>query len=157
MSAFSSSPDSSENSSAKDPRPAGQRNRAEHAHLNPNDPAKDAEAGTPNYGTFGKADETEPPIPSNNDGSNDNPDEFSEFRDPSDAASEDYGVAGDFDSTQQQGHVEQNQASGEVKNAQHADTDVQRAAWSDDDPRYAGGKAKASWSEENSKEHTDND
>lgn len=157
MSTFTSTPDSSENSADRDPRPAGQRNRAEHAHLNPNDPAKEATAGTPQYGTFGKVDETEPSVPKSNDGSNDNPDEFSEFREPDNAAAEDLGMAGDFDATQQPGHVEQNQDPNQVRRAQHADTDVQRAAWSDDDPRYAGGKSKATWSDENNKEHDNND
>ncbi|MEJ7663889.1 MAG: hypothetical protein WKG07_32335 [Hymenobacter sp.] len=72
---------SASDSADRDPRPAGQQDRAATAHLNPNEPATQAEAGTPAYGDFGKADETEPAVPSaGNDGSNDNPDEFSEFR-----------------------------------------------------------------------------
>ena len=115
------------------------------------------EAGTPPYGNFGKAHETEPAVPSasaKNDGSNDNPDEFSEFRTPEDAPTYDNGTdAQNRNDPQQRGHITQNQATDEVVAAEHADVDVQRAAWSDDDPRYAGGHAKASWTENNEKEH----
>ena len=135
--------------------PAGQQARAEQAHLNPDDPAKEAEAGTPQYGNFGKANETEPTMTTKNDGSNDNPDEFSEFRKPDQAAIEGYGTDPDAaNPAHQQGHVEQNQATDEVIAAQHEDTDKRRAAWSDDDARYAGGHREASWEENNEKEHS---
>jgi hypothetical protein len=135
--------------------PAGQQQRAEQAHLNPDDPAKDAEAGTPQYGNFGKANETEPTMTTKNDGSNDNPDEFSEFRKPDQAAIEGYGTDPDAaNPAHQQGHVEQNQATDEVIAAQHEDTDKRRAAWSDDDERYAGGHREATWEDNNEKEHT---
>ena len=156
MSNITSAPDSSEDSSAADPRPAGQRERAANAHLNPNDPAKDAEAGTPNYGNFGKADETEPAVPksSQNDGSNDNPDEFSEFRSTDNVETENTATdVQDANLMQQRGHVTQNQDPQAVRAAQNADADAQTTAWAEDDPRYAGGHAKASWTEENSKEH----
>lgn len=135
--------------------PVGQQARAESAHLNPNDPAKDAEAGTPQYGNFGKADETEPAMSTKNDGSNDNPDEFSEFRKTDEDAIEGYGTDPDAANPKyQQGHVEQNQATDEVIAAQHEETDKRRAAWSDDDARYAGGHRQASWEENNAKEHS---
>ena len=122
--------------------------------------ADQAQAGTPPYGDFGKANETEPAVPtasSSNDGSNDNPDEFSEFRKPDAPPTENYSPDAEASNPQQQrGHVTQNQATDEVVAAEHADTDVQRAAWAADDPRYAGGHAKASWKEQNEKEHDNN-
>ena len=133
--------------------PIGQRQRAEDAHLNPNEPATQAEAGTPAYGDFGKP---ETPLAPGSpkgpgrDGSNDNPDEFSEIRDPEDAADAPANPA------DQRGHITQNQDPAAVRAAQHADTDEQRAAWSDDDPRYAGGHTKATWQENNDKEHDKN-
>lgn len=141
----------------KNALPKDQQHRAEQAHLKVDSTADQAEAGTPRYGNFGKANETEPPVPtqSKNDGSNDNPDEFSEFREPGQPVTEDYGTSADAASPQhQQGHVEQNQAPDEVRAAQHEDTDYQRAAWSDDDKRYAGGHREASWEESNDKEHS---
>ncbi|MEJ7662512.1 MAG: hypothetical protein WKG07_24575 [Hymenobacter sp.] len=42
------------------------------------------------------------------------------------------------DPAQQKGHVEQNQNPAAVRAAQTEDNDVQRTAWADDDPRYAG-------------------
>jgi hypothetical protein len=137
--------------------PQDQQKRAEQAHLHPDTAATQAEAGTPPYGNFGKANETEPPVPTHpkNDGSNDNPDEFSEFREPGQPTTEDYGTSADAaNPTHQQGHVEQNQAPDEVRAAQHEDTDHQRAAWSDDDERYTGGHRQASWQESNDKEHS---
>ena len=139
--------------------PKEQQQRAEQANLHADSVATKAkaEAGTPPYGNFGKANETEPPVPTHakNDGSNDNPDEFSEFREPGQSTTEDYGTSADAASpAHQQGHVEQNQAPDEVRAAQHEDTDHQRAAWSDDDARYAGGHREASWEESNDKEHS---
>lgn len=143
--------------SDKNALPEDQQRRAEQAHPHADTAATQAEAGTPPYGNFGKPNETEPPVPSQhkNDGSNDNPDEFSEFREPGKPVTEDYGTSADAASPEhQQGHVEQNQAPDEVRAAQHEDTDYQRAAWSDDDARYAGGHREASWEESNDKEHS---
>lgn len=129
----------------------GQRERAAAAHLNPNDPAHEAEAGTPVYGDFGKADTAAgQPASSGRDGSNDNPDEFSELRKPEDAQK---APARPED---QRGHVTQNQDPGAVHAAQGAENDEQRTAWADDDPRYIGGKPKATWVENNDKEHDTN-
>lgn len=138
------------------PLPIYQQKQAEEAHLNPNEPAKEADAGTPSYGDFGKAENAGPSgSTSKNDGSNDNPDEFSEFRKPDQAAIEGYGTDPDAANPEhQQGHVDQNQATDEVIAAQHDDTDKRRAAWSDDDARYAGGHREASWEENNAKEHS---
>ena len=126
----------------------GQRERAATAHLNPNDPAREAEAGTPVYGDFGKADASTQPVSSGRDGSNDNPDEFSELRKPEDAQK---APARPED---QRGHVTQNQDPGAVYAAQDAENDEKRTAWADDDPRYAGGHAKATWQENNDQEHS---
>ncbi len=122
----------STDSAPQDSLPAGQQARARQAHLNPNDPAKDAEAGTPNYGDFGKptAQAAGADAPAGRSGSNDNPDEFSEIRDKDNAQAHPDNLA------EQPGHVEQNQDPQAVR---AADTDAQRAAWSKDDPRYAGG------------------
>ncbi|TVT43541.1 hypothetical protein FNT36_05505 [Hymenobacter setariae] len=141
----------------KNDLPEDQQRRAEQAHLQVDTTADQAEAGTPRYGNFGKANETEPAVPTQhkNDGSNDNPDEFSEFRKPGQPVTEDYGTSADAASPDhQQGHIEQNQAPGEVKAAQNKETDEQRAAWSSDDERYAGGHREASWEESNDKEHS---
>jgi hypothetical protein len=129
------------------PLPIGQRQRAADAHLNPNDPAKEAEAGTPAYGDFGKPQGSAEATATGRDGSNDNPDEFSDSREPEEAQQAPANPA------DQRGHVVQNQDPTAVRAAQHADTDAQRAAWSDDDPRYAGGKPEATWKENNDKEH----
>lgn len=140
--------------------PTGQRQRAEEAHLNPNQPALQAEAGTPAYGNFGKPGDKEAATASaaastsRNDGSHDNPDEFSEFNKPDQhVAAQPNGEPESTNTGPQRGHVTQNQDPAAVRNAQHADADVQRAAWSDDDPRYAGGKQQATWQENNDKEH----
>lgn len=129
----------------------GQHERAATAHLNPNDPAHEADAGTPAYGDFGKATATAGQQPTaGRDGSNDNPDEFSELRKPEDTQK------APTNPTDQRGHVTQNQDPAAVNAVQNAETDKQRAAWSDDDPRYAGGKPKATWAENNDQEHTNN-
>lgn len=143
-------PMSSYSSDEDDNLPLGQRQRAEEARLNPNDPAKDAVAGTPAYGDFGHLPTNAAGSKTGRDGSNDNPDEFSELREPGDAQK---APARPED---QRGHVTQNQDPGAVRAAQHADTDEQRAAWSDDDPRYAGGKQQATWQEKNDEEHDKN-
>ncbi|MGI4741582.1 MAG: hypothetical protein ACRYG7_40965 [Janthinobacterium lividum] len=138
-------------SSDNQPLPDGQRERAATAHLNPNDPAHEASAGTPSYGDFGKPENAVSQQPTaGRDGSNDNPDEFSELRKPEDAHQAPANPA------DQRGHVTQNQDPHAVRAVQNAETDEQRAAWSDDDPRYAGGKSKPTWAEENAKEHDNN-
>lgn len=136
--------------------PAYQQNQAQQANLNPNNPGKDAEAGTPHYGDFGKASNAGPTASSGkNDGSNDNPDEFSEFRDKDAPATEDYTTdAQNANPEQQRGHVVQNQDPQGVRNVQNADRDVQEGTWADDDERYAGGHRKASWQENNDAEHS---
>ena len=156
---------SASDSADRDQRPAGQQDRAATAHLNPNEPATQAEAGTPAYGNFGKADETEPAAPlASNDGSNDNPDEFSEFRKPAaqPTASQNPGYQpnGEPDTPNpgpQRGHAQQNQDPSLVKDAKDADNDAQRTAWADDDRRYAGGHPHATWQENNDQEHQNND
>lgn len=133
-----------------DQLPAGQPARAEQARLNPNNPAHQAEAGTPAYGDFGKPENVDAAPQTGRDGSNDNPDEFSELRKPEDAHQ------APANPEDQRGHVTQNQDPHAVRNVQNAETDEQRAAWSDDDPRYAGGHAKATWQENNDLEHPKN-
>jgi hypothetical protein len=133
--------------SEDDSLPLGQRQRAEDARLNPNDPAKEATAGTPAYGDFGHLPTNADGSKTGRDGSNDNPDEFSELRKPEDAHKAPANLE------DQRGHVTQNQDPNAVRSAQNAETDEQRAAWSDDDPRYAGGKQQATWQENNDKEH----
>ncbi|GAA3966470.1 hypothetical protein [Hymenobacter antarcticus] len=104
----------------------------------------DTNASSPTYGEFGGVAASAPlaanhtPQPANStppgrSGSNDNPDEFSEFRDRKEAEK-----APD-NPEDQPGHVEQNQDPEAVRAASHADADVQRQAWAQDDPRYAGG------------------
>ncbi|WP_151087932.1 hypothetical protein [Hymenobacter baengnokdamensis] len=132
--------------------PEGQRERAAPAHLTPDEAATQAQAGTPQYGDFGKPEYTaagNAPGTGRN-GSNDNPDEFSEVRKPEDAAK---APANPGD---QRGHTTQNQNPAAVHAARHADTDAQRAAWADDDPRYAGGKPEATYQDDNDKEHDKN-
>jgi len=141
---------------SKGPLPAYQQNQADEARLNPNEPAKDAEAGTPHYGDFGKPENVGPTASaSKNDGSNDNPDEFSEFRDKDAPATEDYTTdAQNANPEQQRGHTVQNEDPQGVRNVQNADRDVQEGTWADDDERYAGGHRKASWEENNDAEHS---
>ncbi|RYY10282.1 MAG: hypothetical protein EOO36_20835 [Cytophagaceae bacterium] len=144
-------------SERKGPLPNYQQNQADNAHLNPNEPATQAAAGTPGYGDFGKPENANPSdsAPANNDGSNDNPDEFSEFRDPEDA--KDYDNTTDSPNAnpeQQRGHVVQNRDPQGIRNVQNADRDVQEGTWADDDERYAGGHRKASWEENNDDEHS---
>ena len=124
-----------------DTRPHDQQKRAAEANLNPNDPA--VNAASPNYGEFGGVPATAPApvtydapaatVPGRS-GANDNPDEFSEFRD----REKDAQKAPD-NPEDQPGYVEQNQDPAAVRATQHADADEQRAAWSKDDPRYSGG------------------
>ena len=112
------------------------------AQANPN--SADTTASSPTYGEFGGVPASGPlaanhaPQPTNTtppgrSGANDNPDEFSEFRDRKEAEK-----APD-NPEDQAGHVEQNQDPEAVRAARHADSDVQRKAWAQDDPRYAGG------------------
>lgn len=119
-----------------------QRERAQEARLNPNDPAKEA-ATSPQYGDFGKP--TEPALtidkPEGRSGPNDSPDEFSESSD--EAKTE----ARPDKLEEQPGHIMQNQDPQGVAKAQasSADTDELRAAWLKDDPRYAGGGSHNTW------------
>lgn len=137
--------------------PDYQQEQADKAHLNSNDPATQAEAGTPQYGSFGKPEDVNPAAsaPANNDGSNDNPDEFSELRGPENAKNYDNTTdSPNANPEQQRGHVVQNRDPQGVRNTQNADRDVQEGSWADDDERYAGGHRKASWEENNEKEHS---
>ena len=114
-------------------RPLDQQERAASAQPNPNDPI--LTASSPNYGEFGGANAADAAAqPAGRDGSNDNPDEFSEFRsrekDAQDAPA---------DPANQPGHVEQNQNPEAVRATQDENNDEQRAAWAEDDPRWAGG------------------
>jgi hypothetical protein len=133
-----------------DHRPADQQARAASAQPNSSDPA--CGPVSPGYGEFGAAaDDTAQGLnaaatptnsaPRANDGSNDNPDEFSEFRKPNKTGTEDYSPeAAQVNPAQQPGHVEQNQNPAAVRAAHNKDEDVQRTAWADDDPRYGSGQ-----------------
>ncbi|WP_022821615.1 hypothetical protein [Hymenobacter norwichensis] len=102
-----------------------------------------AHDGTPHYGDFGHpADPTAPrhyQAPTN-DCSNDNPDEFSEFRGKNASATEQYCLPGAIaDPNLQRGHVEQNQHPEAIAAAEGGSDAEERAAYALDDPRYAGG------------------
>jgi hypothetical protein len=124
-------------------RPQDQADRAAEAQPNANDPI--LHAASPNYGEFGGVN-SEPmaanyaataansAAPAGRDGSNDNPDEFSEFRDREKDARSAPGTL-----AEQPGHVDQNQDPAAVRAASDEDNDEQRAAWAKDDPRWAGG------------------
>ncbi|MGI4736026.1 MAG: hypothetical protein ACRYG7_12695 [Janthinobacterium lividum] len=154
MSIFSNTDDPA--ASKKDAAlPADQQKRAEQAQLTPDGLATQAEAGTPQYGSFGKADEVEPVKNAHNDGSNDNPDEFSEFRKDKTPTPDDTGTNSQSANLEnQRGHVDQNQDPQAVRKVQNADADEQRSGWADDDERYAGGHRQASWEENNNEEHS---
>lgn len=124
-------------------RPDDQADRAATAQPNVNDPI--INAASPNYGEFGGVSASEPmaanyaaPVnsaaPAGRDGSNDNPDEFSEFRDREKDAQK-----APTNPADQPGHVEQNQDPAAVRAASGENNDEQRAAWAKDDPRWAGG------------------
>ncbi|MDO7846381.1 hypothetical protein Q5H92_08440 [Hymenobacter sp. M29] len=123
-----------------DHRPVGQQDRAAAAQPNPNDPA--VNAASPQYGQFGTAPAPGSPTasaegtPPGRSGANDNPDEFSEFRD----REKDAQNAPDRPEDQP-GHVQQNQAPELVRKVQEStdDSELLRKAWAEDDPRYAGG------------------
>lgn len=154
MSIFSNSDDPAA-SKKDDALPADQQKRAEQARPDPNDPATQAEAGTPQYGSFGKADGVEPAMTTKNDGSNDNPDEFSEFRKNKASTPDDTSTNSQSANLEsQRGHVDQNQDPQAVRKVQNADADEQRSGWADDDERYAGGHREASWKENNNDEHS---
>ncbi|MBO3272194.1 hypothetical protein [Hymenobacter defluvii] len=100
-----------------------------------------ADHGTPHYGTFGTpedaAESTYCAEPT--DGSNDNPDEFSELRGPQ-LRTEQYCMPGaQSDPARQRGHVEMNQNVAAVQAAQDGTPAEQKAAYALDDPRMAGG------------------
>jgi hypothetical protein len=150
-----------------DPRPEDQREAANRAHLTPDTQADQAHDGTPNYGSFGHPDNQSAPAP--RDGSNENPDEFSEFRKDGNKSvpKPDADVPGayttnspDANPTGQPGHVRQNRdpqavqyAQGDVPGQQQKEEDNTKQAWAQDDERYAGGHAEASWQENNDAEH----
>ena len=94
------------------------------------------DASNPNYGEFGATKAAQPAnaTPPGRSGANDNHDEFSEFKDKEKEAQK----APD-NPEDQPGHVEQNQDPAAVREAQGKDDETQRAAWAQDDPRYAGG------------------
>ena len=102
-----------------------------------------AHDGTPQYGDFGHP--ADPNAPRHyqaptNDGSNDNPDEFSELRGPHAAATEHYCMTEAIaDPNLQRGHVEQNQHPEAIAAAEGGSAAEERAAYALDDPRYAGG------------------
>lgn len=108
-----------------------------------------ASENTPNYGEFGNPDAAQPrSAHESNDGSNDNPDEFSEFRKKRSNLTEDYGqVSQQADPAEQRGHVEQNQNPEAVVAAQDSDESTRRAAYAADDPRYGSGTS-STWKEE---------
>ena len=110
----------------------------------PNTNSTDANPSSPNYGEFGGVAASAPlaanhapqptdGTPPGRSGSNDNPDEFSEFRDRKEAEKAPDKIE------DQAGYVEQNQDPEAVRATSHADADEQRQAWAEDDPRYAGG------------------
>ena len=125
-------------------RPDDQADRAATAQPNANDPM--INAASPNYGEFGGVSNSAPmaatyaaaptnsAAPASRDGSNDNPDEFSEFRDREQKARNAPDNPAD-----QPGHVEQNQDPAAVAAARNEDNAEQRAAWAKDDPRWGGG------------------
>ena len=115
-----------------DTRPEDQQQRAATARPNSNDPI--LTSSSPNYGEFGGVDSTNAGPQTGRDGSNDNPDEFSELRSREKDARE-----APRNPADQPGHVEQNQNPAAVRATQDEDNDEQRAAWALDDPRYAGG------------------
>ena len=99
------------------------------------DSENQAAASSPSYGEFGHAASKSPTAEApGRSGANDNPDEFAEFSDREEEAKK----APD-NPKDQPGHVEQNQNPAAIRDAQGKDDDTQRAAWADDDPRYAGG------------------
>lgn len=112
------------------------------AHAQPAD-EQAAHDGTPQYGDFGHPAAAGAPrhyLASTNEGSNDNPDEFSEFRGKHAAATEHYCMTEAIaDPRQQRGHIEQNQAIEAVRAAEGGTPGEQKAAYALDDPRYAGG------------------
>lgn len=147
-------------STPEDPRPEDQAENAAHAQPNPHDPA--VHAAAPNYGQFGHPDDAAAaaangPATGRNDGSNDNPDEFSEFRTAAQPDSENY--APQAQSAAQAGAASYNGGRAE-SHARPAGfekaEDVARDAFAEDDPRYAGGGTQSSWpSNEPAQENTD--
>lgn len=126
---------------ANDHRPYDQQDRAATANPNPNDPA--VNANSPAYGDFGGVNPDAatsgdgPALAGGRSGANDNPDEFSEFRDREKDAHK-----APENPEDQPGHVMQNQDPAAVREAQangNDDNEELRQAWSQDDPRYAGG------------------
>jgi hypothetical protein len=137
-----------------DNRPLDQQERAADAQLNSNDPA--ANASAPHYGTFGHTDDAAFAASQGGgrSGANDNPDEFSEFRDREKEAQNAPSRPED-----QPGHIEQNQAPEVVREAQAegADNEELRKAWAADDPRYAGGGTHSTRDEDADAKYPNND
>jgi len=137
-----------------DHRPQDQQERAADAQPNVNDPIR--HAASPNYGTFGHADDAAFAASSSGgrSGSNDNPDEFSEFDDREKDAQNAPENAGD-----QPGHIMQNQATELVREveAEDADNEELRKAWAEDDPRYAGGGTHNTREEDPDAKYPNND
>ncbi|GAA4357152.1 hypothetical protein GCM10023185_21670 [Hymenobacter saemangeumensis] len=140
--------------SSHDHRPADQQARAAQAHPRTTDEPQ-TQPISPNYGEFGGVAATTASggvtsypansAPRANDGSNDNPDEFSAFRKANQSGTEDYSAeAEQANPARQPGHVEQNQDPAAVRAAQGKEEDIQRTAWADDDPRYGSGQ-RTSW------------
>ena len=106
-------------------------------------PTAEAHRGTLGYGEFGHP--TDPNASRRytaptNDGSNDNPDEFSAFRGRHAATTEHYCVTDAIaDPALQRGHVAQNQHPEAIIAAEGGSAAEERAAYALDDPRYAGG------------------
>ena len=153
---------------ATEPRPETPARNAAEAQPNPNDAAVDASAGTPHYAAFGSPEDATnaanlaaasgapAPAHAGNDGSNDNPDEFSEFRTADQPATE--GYSAQAENAQQAGAASYNggrdQSNAQPEAFEKAE-DVARAAFAADDPRYGSGK-QSSWpSNEPAQENTD--
>ena len=134
-----------------DHRPEDQQKRAAAASLNPNDLA--VSAASPTYGEFGQAAPQSPAAAApGRSGANDNPDEIIEFSD----RDQDAAKAPD-NPEDQPGHIEQNQNTAAVREAQGKDNEDQRAAWAADDPRYAGGGTHNTREEPADAQYPDND
>lgn len=147
-------------SKPEDPRPEDQIRNAEKAQPNSHDPSVHASA--PNYGSFGHPDDaanaaaTGDTASAQNDGSNDNPDEFSEFHTAAKPGTQ--GYAPQASNATQAGAATYN-GGRDTSNAHPAafekSEDVAREAFAEDDPRYGSG-SQSSWaSNEPAQENTD--
>ncbi|WP_375419484.1 hypothetical protein [uncultured Hymenobacter sp.] len=144
----------------EDPRPEGQAENAAEAQPNPHDPAVHAHA--PSYGSFGHLEDAANAAAAGettrgqNDGSNDNPDEFSEFRTAAQPGTQ--GYKSQTTTATSAGAASYNggrDASNAHPEAFEKAEDVARAAFAEDDPRYGSG-TESSWaSNEPAQENTD--